>query len=44
MVGATLAHLTVLPGSAIPAVVLFALSAVVAFAERGRLQAVIASR
>jgi putative oxidoreductase len=44
MVGATLAHLTLVPGSAIPAIVLFALSAIVAFAERSRLQAAIASR
>jgi uncharacterized membrane protein YphA (DoxX/SURF4 family) len=44
MVGATLAHLTVLPGSAIPAIVLFVLAAIVAFAERGRLQAAIVSR
>jgi putative oxidoreductase len=40
MVGATLAHLTVVPGSALPAVVLFVLGAIVAFAERDRLQAI----
>jgi putative oxidoreductase len=40
MVGATLAHLTVLPGSALPAIVLFILAAVVAFAERSRLRAI----
>jgi putative oxidoreductase len=39
MVGATLTHLFVLPGSAIPAIVLFALSAIVVFAERRRLDA-----
>ena len=37
MVGATLTYLTVLPGPAIPAVVLFVLAAIVAFAERNRL-------
>ena len=40
MVGATLAHLTVVPGSALPAVVLFVLGAIVAFAERDRPQAI----
>ena len=37
MVGATLAHLFVLPGSAIPAMILFVLSGIVVFAERRRL-------
>jgi len=37
MVGATLAHLFVAPGSPIPAIVLFALSAIIVFAERRRL-------
>jgi putative oxidoreductase len=39
MVGATLTHLFVLPGSAIPAMVLFALSAIIVFAERRRFDA-----
>jgi putative oxidoreductase len=39
MVGATLAHLTMLPGSPFPAIVLCVLGAIVALAERGRLQA-----
>jgi uncharacterized membrane protein YphA (DoxX/SURF4 family) len=34
MVGATFAHLLVLPGSAVPALVLFALSLIVAWAHR----------
>jgi uncharacterized membrane protein YphA (DoxX/SURF4 family) len=40
MVGATLAHLLVVPGSPIPAIVLFALSALVAFAHRDQTAAV----
>lgn len=40
MVGATLAHLFVLPGSPVPAIILFALSGLVVFAERRRLDAV----
>ena len=39
MVGATLAHLFVLPGSSVPAIVLFMLSGMVVFAERRRLHA-----
>jgi putative oxidoreductase len=41
MVGATLAHSIVLPGPVVPAIVLFILSGIVAFAGRGRLQAVL---
>lgn len=37
MVGAVLAHALVLPGSAIPAIVLFVLGAIVVVAERDRL-------
>ena len=39
MIGATLAHLFVLPGSSVPAIVLFMLSGMVVFAERRRLYA-----
>jgi len=39
MIGATLAHLFVLPGSSVPAIVLFMLSGMVVFAERRRLDA-----
>jgi uncharacterized membrane protein YphA (DoxX/SURF4 family) len=39
MIGATLAHLFVLPGSSVPAIVLFILSGLVVFAERRRLYA-----
>jgi putative oxidoreductase len=39
MVGATLAHLLAVPGSAIPAIVLFALSALVALAHRDQIAA-----
>lgn len=38
MVGAAFAHLTVLPGSALPAVVLFGLSLLVAFAHRSAIE------
>jgi len=40
MVGATLAHLLVVPGSPIPAIVLFALSTLVALAHRDQIAAV----
>ncbi len=39
MVGATLAHLVILPGSPLPAVVLFALSLLVAWAHRSAIEA-----
>jgi putative oxidoreductase len=39
MIGATLGHLFVLPGSSVPAIVLFMLSGMVVFAERRRLDA-----
>jgi putative oxidoreductase len=37
MVGAVITHLFVIGGSAVPAIVLLALNAVVAYAERGRI-------
>jgi putative oxidoreductase len=39
MIGATLAHLLVVPGSPMPALILFALSGTVVFAERRQLSA-----
>ena len=39
MIGATMAHLFVLQGSSLPAIVLFMLSGMVVFAERRRLDA-----
>ena len=41
MVGATIAHLFVIGGSPVPALVLLALSAIVAYARRGQLFAVL---
>jgi uncharacterized membrane protein YphA (DoxX/SURF4 family) len=38
MVGATLAHLFAIPGPALPAIVLFALSALVVFAHRDQVE------
>jgi putative oxidoreductase len=43
MVGATLTHLLVLPGSPIPAIVLFALSALVALAHRDQIAALVSN-
>ena len=37
MVGATVTHLVVLPGSPVPAIILFLLCAVVVFAHRGQI-------
>ena len=41
MIGATLAHLFVIGGSPVPALVLLALSAIVAYAKRGQIAAVL---